>query len=82
MARPISDDNGACRAGASFRETFRYPDNARQSVASGACNTRKKKKRLPKALDRLFDEEDLAALQAVFDICDVNARGGPGEWAA
>ncbi|KAG8152702.1 ankyrin repeat domain-containing protein [Burkholderia catarinensis] len=35
-----------------------------------------KKKLLPKDFETLLDEGDLAKLQAVFDTCDVNARGG------
>lgn len=36
-----------------------------------------KKKLLPKDFEMLLDEGDVAKLQAVFDTCDVNARGGP-----
>ncbi|NTX25749.1 ankyrin repeat domain-containing protein [Burkholderia pyrrocinia] len=35
-----------------------------------------KKKLLPKDFETLLDEGDFAKLQAVFDTCDVNARGG------
>jgi ankyrin repeat protein len=35
-----------------------------------------KKKRLPKDFEELLEQGDLAALQAVFDTCDVNARVG------
>lgn len=35
-----------------------------------------KKKLLPKDFESLLDEGDLSKLQAVFDTCDVNARGG------
>jgi hypothetical protein len=38
--------------------------------------TSKKKKRLPSDFEALLDTGDLPALQAVFDTCDVNARGG------
>ncbi len=36
----------------------------------------KKKKRLPADFEGLLERGDLPALQAVFDACDVNARGG------
>jgi len=35
-----------------------------------------KRKTLPKEFEELLQAGDLAALQAVFDACDVNARGG------
>lgn len=38
--------------------------------------TSKKKKRLPADFEALLEKADLPALQAVFDACDVNARGG------
>ncbi|WP_193102503.1 ankyrin repeat domain-containing protein [Burkholderia sp. Z1] len=38
-----------------------------------------KKKLLPKDFETLLDEGDVAKLQAVFDTCDVNARGGPSK---
>ncbi|WP_082725103.1 ankyrin repeat domain-containing protein [Burkholderia sp. NRF60-BP8] len=41
-----------------------------------------KKKLLPKDFDALLDEGDIAKLQAVFDTCDVNARGGPSKRTA
>ncbi|WP_233633367.1 ankyrin repeat domain-containing protein [Burkholderia seminalis] len=41
-----------------------------------------KKKLLPKDFDALLDEGDLAKLMAVFDTCDVNARGGPSKRTA
>ncbi|AZQ52819.1 hypothetical protein [Burkholderia cenocepacia] len=41
-----------------------------------------KKKLLPKDFDALLDEGDVAKLQAVFDTCDVNARGGPSKRTA
>ncbi|WP_176046547.1 ankyrin repeat domain-containing protein [Burkholderia sp. BCC1644] len=41
-----------------------------------------KKKLLPKDFDALLDEGDLAKLQAVFDTCDVNARGGSSKRTA
>ncbi|MDR0242735.1 MAG: ankyrin repeat domain-containing protein [Burkholderia sp.] len=41
-----------------------------------------KKKLPPKDFDALLDEGDLATLQAVFDTCDVNARGGASKRTA
>jgi hypothetical protein len=41
-----------------------------------------KKARLPKDFDALLSGGDLRALQAVFDACDVNARGGYGQQTA
>lgn len=41
-----------------------------------------RKKRLPKEFETMPDEEKLAKLQALFDARDMNARGGPGKWAA
>lgn len=38
--------------------------------------TKAKKKLLPKDFEALLDEGDLTKLQAVFDTCDPNARGG------
>lgn len=35
-----------------------------------------RKKLLPKNFDELLDDGDVVALKAVFDTCDVNARGG------
>ncbi|WP_144030361.1 hypothetical protein [Burkholderia sp. AU6039] len=35
----------------------------------------------PKDFDSLLADEDLAKLQAAFDICDLKVRGELGEWA-
>lgn len=37
----------------------------------------RKRKTLPKDFEALLKKGDLATLQAVFDACDLNARGGP-----
>lgn len=39
-------------------------------------NKKTKRKRLPKDFERLLEKRDIAALKAVFDVCDANARGG------
>jgi len=44
--------------------------------------TKPKKKLLPKNFEALLKNGDIAALQAVFDTCDVNARGGYGKQTA
>jgi hypothetical protein len=41
-----------------------------------------KRKTLPKDFEELLKKGDLATLQAVFDGCDVDARGGPGKHTA
>lgn len=41
-----------------------------------------KKKLLPKDFEALLKEGNLDRLKAVFDTCDVNARGGPGKYTA
>ncbi|MCC9044079.1 ankyrin repeat domain-containing protein [Myroides sp. M-43] len=42
----------------------------------------KKKKTLPKNFQELVDSNDIAALKAVFDICEIDARGGYGKTTA
>jgi len=44
--------------------------------------TKAKKKALPKDFERLLKAGDLVALQAVFETCDVNARGGYAQQTA
>jgi hypothetical protein len=45
-------------------------------VGTGSKKRRAKSKRLPKDFEQLLETGDLAMLKAVFDTCDVNARGG------
>ena len=42
----------------------------------------KKRKTLPKNFQELANANDLPALKAVFDKCDLNAYGGYGKWSA
>ncbi len=44
--------------------------------------TKAKKKLLPKNFEALLENGDIAQLKAVFDTCDVNARGGYGKQTA
>ena len=42
----------------------------------------KKKKMLPKNINDLIEDADIAALKAVYDTCELDARGGSGKRTA